>query len=180
MAEMYLRRLTRWQAETQREAIADMHVEAYDGVPGEEFGDRQKFLRRFAGHVKRSGFEMSVAGPTPLAGCAYGFRADRKGTWWQGFSGTLPSEVEELTASGQVFVMAEVMVMPPHRRRQVATRLEDHLLTRCGAALAVACVAPANSRAQAAYQAWAWTKFGQLRPSPGTSLLDVWVRRLIH
>ncbi|MBB5940147.1 GNAT family N-acetyltransferase [Streptomyces zagrosensis] len=34
MAEVFLRRLTRWQAEQQREAIADLYVMAYREVPG--------------------------------------------------------------------------------------------------------------------------------------------------
>lgn len=40
MAEVFLRRLTRWQAEAQREAVADLYVEAYRGPSGEEFRER--------------------------------------------------------------------------------------------------------------------------------------------
>ncbi|GCD34941.1 hypothetical protein OEIGOIKO_02681 [Streptomyces chrestomyceticus JCM 4735] len=43
MAEVFLRRLTRWQAEAQREAVADLYVEAYRGPSGEEFRGRGPF-----------------------------------------------------------------------------------------------------------------------------------------
>ncbi|WP_443318626.1 hypothetical protein [Streptomyces sp. 8N616] len=62
-----------------------------------------------------------IASTPELVGCAYGFRADRSGTWWQGFLGAFPSAIEELTASGQVFVLAEARVFPAYRRRHIAT-----------------------------------------------------------
>lgn len=174
MAEVFLRRLTRWQAEAQREAMADVYVEAYGGVPGEEFRDRQDFLRRFAEDVQNPGFEMVIASASGLVGCAYGFRADRSGTWWQGFGDAFPAELEELTASGQVFVVAEMMVLPAYRRDHVATRLRDEVLSRCEAALAIALIAPDNGPAQSMCQAWGWQKLGQLQPVSGASPLDVW------
>lgn len=177
MAEVFLRRLTRWQAEQQREALADMYAQAYEGVPGEEFHDRQGFLRRFEEHVQRPGFEMAVAGAGTLAGCAYGYRADRAGTWWEGLSGELSPEMEELTASGQVFFLAELMVVPAHRRRRVATRLLAHLLTRSGTPLAVTLIAPANAPAAEAYRAWAWTRLGELNGGTGAPVLEAWSQR---
>lgn len=61
MTEVYLRGLSRWQAEQQRDAVADVHVTAYDGVAGAEYRDRQGFLRRFEQHVQQPGFDMTVA-----------------------------------------------------------------------------------------------------------------------
>lgn len=174
MAEVFQRRLTRWQAETQREAVADMYVEAYGGVPGEEFRDRQDFLRRFAEDVQHPGFEMVIASAPSLVGCAYGFRADRSGTWWRGFVGAFPAELEELTASGQVFVLGEMMVLPAYRRRHVATRLRDDILARREEAIAVVLIAPDNGPARSTCQAWGWQKLGQVQPASGVSPLDVW------
>ena len=56
MAEVYLRRLSQWQAEQQRDAAADVHVGAYRGVAGAEYRDRQGFLSRFEQHVQRPAF----------------------------------------------------------------------------------------------------------------------------
>lgn len=177
MAETFLRGLSRWQADTQREAVADVYVLAYDGLQRAESDRRREFAAEFAGHVQRPGFEMAIAGGSRPLGCAYGFRVDRSGEWWRGYVGAVPEEIERFTASGEVFLLAELMVLPAHRHRQIATRLQEHLLTRCRAALAVALIDPANGRARAAYRSWAWTRLGHLRPGPEALTQDVWARR---
>jgi hypothetical protein len=178
MADFFLRRLTRWQAEQQRGPFADMFVEAYEGAAGEEFRDRQDFLRRFEDDVQQPAFDMVVAeGPQPL-GCAYGFRAHRSGGRWQGVGAGLPADLEELTASGQVFVIAEMMVPPRFRQAGVATRLQEHLLARSDAARAVALVAPGNTAAEAAYRAWSWQDLGEVGGGSGSPRLRIWSRSL--
>ena len=175
MLEVFVRRLTRWQAEQQRESVADVYVEAYHGFSGEEFHDRQMFLRRFAEDVQAPGFDMVVTGASRLAGCAYGFRLDREGGWWQGFRGELPRELEELTASGQGWVLAELMVVPAQRRCGVATALVRRLLERSDTALVTVLVEPANVPARSAFQSWGWTRIGAVGShSGGGPVLDVW------
>ncbi|MFD0515299.1 hypothetical protein ACFQ0Q_42960 [Streptomyces aureus] len=88
MAQVYLRRLSRWQAEQQREAVADVYVSAYHGAAGTEYRDRQGFLTRFEKHGQRPDFDMVVADSGGLVGCLYGYRADRTGDWWAGFGVT--------------------------------------------------------------------------------------------
>jgi GNAT superfamily N-acetyltransferase len=179
VTEVFLRRLSRWQAEQQREAIADVYVEAYHGARGEEFHDRQDFLARFADDVQRTGFDMVIASEAELAGCAYGFPADRGGGLWEGFRGELPEGVEELTASGRVFVVAELMVVPPHRRVGVGHRMLEQLLARGdGAELLTAVVDPENAEAMGALRAWGWTKTGDLVPPVGVlaPVLEAWSR----
>ncbi|MFH9421625.1 hypothetical protein [Streptomyces sp. NPDC017529] len=181
MAEAFLRRLTRWQAEAQREAVADLYVEAYRGPSGEEFRGRGAFLRRFAEHVQRPGFEMVIASEPALVGCAYGFPAERDGGWWQGFEGRVPRELEELTASGQVFVVAELMVLPAHRRGHVATRLQETLLVRSSATMVVTLVGTENGAARSAVRSWGWRPTGRLRgASDEEPELEAWSRSLAH
>lgn len=180
MAEMFLRRLTRWQAEQQRESLADAYVEAYAGVSGEEYRDRQDFLRRFEEHVQQPDFECVVATGEELMGCAYGFRVSRSGEWWRGVDLALSAHLEELTASGQVFVLAEVMVLPPYRRGHVATRLLDHLLARSDAARAIALVEPGNAGARAAFRSWSWTDLGATDAAPVPAVREAWSRPLSH
>jgi GNAT superfamily N-acetyltransferase len=178
MADFFLRRLSRWQAEQQRGPFADMFVEAYEGAAGEEFRDRQDFLRRFEDDVRQPAFDMVIAEGPQLMGCAYGFRVHRSGNWWKGVGAGLPSDLEELTASGQVFVIAEMMVPPPCRRTGVATRLQEHLLVRSDAARAIALVAPGNAPAEAAYRAWSWDDLGEVGTGAGTPAPHVWSRSL--
>ncbi|WP_329176562.1 GNAT family N-acetyltransferase [Streptomyces sp. NBC_01477] len=178
MPEFFIRRLSRWQAEQQRGPFADMFVEAYEGAAGEEFRDRQDFLRRFEDDVQQPAFDMVVAeGPQPM-GCAYGFRVHRSGHWWTGIGGGLPSDLEELTASGQVFVIVELMVLPSYRRTGVATRLQEQLLVRTDAARAIALVAPDDAPAGAAYRSWSWEDLGAVGAGSRSSALHVWTRPL--
>lgn len=178
MAEVFLRRLSRWQAEQQREAFADAYVESYRGTAGEEFGDRQGFLRRFEDHVQQPEFDMVVAEGTEPIGCAYGFRVHRSGTWWQDVREHIPTDLAELTASGQVFVMAGMMVLPSYRRRGTATRLQERLLERSTAARVVALVGAGNTAARAACRSWSWTNLGDVGPGSAAAGSQVWSRLL--
>ncbi|MFD7234005.1 hypothetical protein ACFWAT_01695 [Streptomyces syringium] len=140
----------RWQAEDQREDLADLYVESADTKPGEECRSRESFLRRLADDVRRPGFDMMIAeatqaGQAPaLAGCAFGFPVRRDGSWWQGFSGALPQDVEQLTASGHVFAITEILVHPHERDRRLAGHLQERPLTIRQASLGATLVAQAD------------------------------------
>lgn len=187
MAQVYLRRLSRWQAEQQREAVADVYVSAYHGAAGAEYRDRQGFLTRFEKHGQRPDFDMVVADSGGLVGCLYGYRADRTGDWWAGFRGELPTEFEELTASGRTFVLAELMVLPAHRRHGVATDLRTRLLARHDTDLTVAAVprpdpAAPEAPGSALLRSWGWLDLGTSGPgdAPGAGDRQVWVRRPVR
>lgn len=185
MAEAYLRRLSRWQAEQQRDAVADVHMTARQGAPGEEPADRRGFLDRFERHVQRTGFDMVVADAGILVGAAHGFRIERADDWWSGLHGGLPSEIEELTASGRAFLLAGLVVRPAHRRTGVATRMTGLLLSRLRTDLVVATVDRSDdpARVHAATEtlhAWGWSKLGGLPPRAGLSsgpTREAWIRR---
>ncbi|MEV7194020.1 hypothetical protein AB0N81_19760 [Streptomyces sp. NPDC093510] len=164
MAEVFLRRLSRWQAEQQREAVADLYVEACRGMTGAEYGNRGDFLRRFEHDVQQTDFDMVVAGAADLVGCLYGYRAERSGAWWESFRGVLPPEVEEQTASGRVFLLSELMVTPAERGSDVASRLRMLLLTRHTSDVVVAVIKPDDDRGREVLQAWDWTKLGEFAP----------------
>src|ERR1700738_1036585 len=122
MAEsVFLRRLSRWQAEQQRESVADLYVEARRGAVGEALRDRQDFLRRFADDVRLPAFDMVVAGAAgssgATVGCACGFRLGREDEHWQRLGAGRPAAMEELTAAGRGVALAELMVLASHRRR---------------------------------------------------------------
>ncbi|MGY1495919.1 GNAT family N-acetyltransferase [Streptomyces sp. QTS52] len=183
MGEVFFRRLSRWQAEGDREELADLYVAAYEEAPGEEFRNRERFLARLAEDVQRPGFDMVVADDgdgddDEPAGVAYGYPLHRDGSWWRGFVGVVPDEVEELTASGKVFVVADLMVLSKHRRRGIGGHLQDRLLSAGDVKLVVVLLDPANTGAQAAFRAWGWDELGELRPDEGDSVLQVLTRAL--
>lgn len=170
MTEVFLRRLSRWQAEQQREAVADVYVEAYRGVAGAEYRDRQGFLRRFESDVQRPEFDMVVADAAGLVGCLYGYRAARTGDWWEGFRGILPREVEERTVSGRVFILTELMVVPAFRRQGVSDRLRTLLFVRHATDIVVAVIKPDDDLGREVLRSWGWTKLGEFDPGrPGSA-----------
>ncbi|MDT0441557.1 hypothetical protein [Streptomyces johnsoniae] len=177
MSTVFLRRLSRWQAETERTDIGDLYADAHRDAPGVRPLERDAFLRRFVDHdVQQTGFDMVVAGDPALVGCAYGFRADRDGRWWDTFT-AVPTEIEELSAARQVFVVAALMVARHRRRAHLATRLHKELLSRNATGPAIALLQPGNTPARAAYQSWGWNKAGQLTPRDGGEApLEAWAR----
>ncbi|MFC7310181.1 hypothetical protein ACFQVC_38965 [Streptomyces monticola] len=204
MAEVFLRRLSRWQADQQREAIADLYVASYRASPDREYHDRRTFLLRFAQDVQRPGFDMLIASETSLVGAVYGYPPSRDGEWWRGLrvepeehagrvqesgapvqengggipeSGGRVQEIEELTLSGRVFTVAELMVLPSRRRTHIADRLQKQLLVRVNADLVTTLLEPTSTAASAAYAAWGWTRTGRLEPDNGRPPFDVWSTR---
>ncbi len=177
MGTVFLRRLSRWQAETEREDIGDLYADAHQDAPGVRPLERDAFLRRFVDHdVQQPGFDMVVAGDPALIGCVYGFHADRGGRWWEAFT-EVPAEFAELSATRQVFVVAGLMVARRGRRTQLATRLHKELLSRHATGPALALLQPGNAPARAAYQSWGWSRAGRLSPRDGGEApLEAWAR----
>ncbi|MFI1172584.1 hypothetical protein [Streptomyces melanogenes] len=181
---VYLRGLSRWQAESQREDLADLYVESTGAVSGEEYRSREGFLRRFAVDVRRPGFDMTAAEATVpgeaavLVGCAFGFPVRRDGTWWRGFLGALPQRVEQLTASGHVFAITEVVVHPHERDRGLARHLQERLLADHQASLGATLVDQTDRVVYDAFRSWGWQDIGGIRRQPGPVLLRALVLRL--
>ncbi|MFE0688944.1 hypothetical protein ACFV0Z_12455 [Streptomyces xiamenensis] len=164
MGMVFLRRLSRWQAESQREQIADIHNASYRDAFGEVPLERQDFIRRLTDHdVQQEDFDLLLASDPALVGAAYGYRVERDSAWWREFE-DVPVEIDELAGSRQVFVVAELMVIPSRRRERVASRMLSDLLARTTPQVALALLEPGDTVARTAYQSWNWTKTGQLTP----------------
>ncbi|GAA2497240.1 hypothetical protein GCM10010406_37060 [Streptomyces thermolineatus] len=180
MAEIFVRHLTRWQAENDREKFADMFVEAYAEVAGGEFRGREGFLERFAVRARQPGFDMVVASAATVpTGCAFGHPVDRDGDWWQDFDGEVPRRVDELTASGQVFEVADLMVLPQHLGKGIGRRLHDELLEDRDELLGVLVTdwqTPTGEDYD--YSGWGWRPYGEVRAAAGQHPRRVWIRPL--
>ncbi|MFE0101281.1 GNAT family N-acetyltransferase [Streptomyces sp. NPDC059009] len=171
VAEVFLRRLSRWQAEQQREAVAGLHLEAY--------GDREGFLERFEHQVQQPEFDMVAADAAGLVGCLYGHRAEPDGAWWRAFSGLVPSRtVGQHPVPERVFVLRELMVAPTHRRQGIASRLRALLLVRHAGELVVAELASGSGDelGRAVLRAWGWVPLGGFEDGEG--LREGWMRPL--
>lgn len=170
-----LRRLNRWQAENLREDLADLYVESSVTAPGEEFRGRQEFLRRLERDVQLPGFDMLVAEAEGLTGCVSGIPVPRDGSWWEGFDGPMPQNLEQLTASGHVFAILETLVHPHQYARGLARRLQERLLADHQASLGVTLVDQSAGSVCAAFRDWGWQEAGQIHRLPGPTALWVLV-----
>jgi hypothetical protein len=173
-----LRRLNRWQAETLLENLADLYVESSRAQEGQEYRAREAFLRRLTGAIRRPGFALLIGEDTAFAGCAYGFPVPRDGTWWRGFEGTLPQSVEQLTASGHVFAITEILVhprtIPAHSRTDdqgLARRLQNRLLADHHTSLGATLVDEADAPVCDAFLSWGWQDIGSIRRPPDPTVL---------
>lgn len=175
MDTVRLRRLNRWQAEGLREDLADLYVESSAPAPGEEFAGRQKFLERLADDVQLPGFDMLVAEAAALTGCVFGFPVSRDGSWWQGFDGPLPQNLEQLTASGHVFAILETLVHPHRHALGLARRMQERLLSDHQASLGVTLVDRSDRSVSAALKEWGWQDVGQIRRRPDPTALRLLV-----
>ncbi|WP_405785907.1 hypothetical protein OG565_31360 [Streptomyces sp. NBC_00138] len=169
---IYLRGLSRWQAEDQREEIADLYVESSPVTAGDEYDSRAAFLHRLTEDVRRPGFDMliaeaTVSGEAPvLVGAVFGCPVARDGGWWQGFRGTLPPHIDQLTASGHVFAITDVVVHRAERDRGLAGRLQHRLITDHQSSLGVTTVPASNRAVLAAFQGWGWQDVGEIVRPP--------------
>lgn len=170
-----LRRLNRWQAEGLREDLADLYVESSDAEAGEEFNDRQKFLVRLADEVKLAGFDMLVAEAAALAGCVCGFSVPRDGSWWEGFEGPLPQNLEQLTASGHVFAILETLVHPHQHAHGLARLMQERLLADHQASLGVTLVEESARGVGRTLEGWGWREIGRIRREPDSTAVRVLV-----
>ncbi|MFI6473117.1 hypothetical protein ACIBL5_22995 [Streptomyces sp. NPDC050516] len=174
---VYLRGLSRWQAEGQRQDLADLYVESTGAESGEEYRSREGFLSRLAADVRQPGFDMMAAEATvegeaaALVGCAFGFPVRRDGTWWRGFHGPLPRRIEQLTASGHVFAITEIVVHPHERDRGLARHLQERLLADHQASLGATLLNQTNRVVYDAFRSWGWQDVGAVERQPGPTVL---------
>ncbi|MFI6659894.1 hypothetical protein ACIBL8_30675 [Streptomyces sp. NPDC050523] len=167
--------MNRGQAEDLREDFADLYVKSAVGAGGRKYRDREGFLRRLAGDIRRPGFALLVAETTTLAGCAFGFPVGRDGSWWRGFAGPLPWSIEQLTAAGRVLALTQVVAHPHEQNRDIADRLQERLLADLNASLGVTLVHPYDRAARTAFQSWGWLEIGAIMRLPGPVALRVLV-----
>ncbi|TPQ20749.1 hypothetical protein FGD71_018995 [Streptomyces sporangiiformans] len=114
---------------------------------------------------------MLIAEDTAFAGCAFGFPVRREGTWWRGFDGTLPQSIEQLTVSGHVFAITEIVVHPHAQNQDLARRLQQRLLADQHASLGATLVDQADSASLAAFLFWGWQDIGEVRRPSGPAVL---------
>ncbi len=179
MGAVRLRRVNRWQAQGVSGELADLYVDSRETSAAEAHRSRsrQDFLNRLTGDIRRPGFAMVIAETDRLVGCAFGFPVGSDGFWWLGFDGTLPRSIEQLTESGGVFAITDLLVRPhpQDQDRDVACRLQERLLTDHQATLGATLVDQAEHPTLAALRSWGWLDVGEIWKPISATLLRVLV-----
>jgi hypothetical protein len=166
-----LRRVNHWLAHGLGGELADLYVDYHEASAAEAHRgrSRQDFLNRLTGDIRRAGFAMVIAVTDHLVGCAFGFPVCSDGFWWLGFDGPLPQSLEQLTASGGVFAITDVLVRPHPQDRDVACRLQERLLSDHQASLGAILVDPDDHLTLTWLRSCGWLDVGEVwRPAGPT------------
>ena len=171
LAPVQLRRLNRWLVEDLREELSGLYVESRATPPGDPYRrpSRQNFLNRLTVDMRRPGFAMVIAETDSLRGYAFGFPVGGDGSWWLGFDGALPRSIEQLTASGNVFAFADILIRPHPQDRELARRVQERLLTDHQASLGATLVDRTDRPTLTTLRSWGWLDIGELRRPLGAT-----------
>jgi len=168
-----LRRVNRLQAQGLGRELADLYGDSRETSPREAYRrpSRRHFLNRLTADIRRPGFAMAIAETDGLVGCAFGFPMRSDGVWWLGFDGALPRSVEQLTESGRVFAITDILVRPNPQDQDVARRLQERLLTDHHVSLGATLVDRADRPTLTVLHSWGWLDVGEIwRPTSATVL----------
>ena len=114
---------------------------------------------------------MVIAETDVLVGCAFGFPIRDDGWWWLGCDGASPHSIEQLTESGSVFAITDILVRPHPQDQDVARRLQERLLTDQQATLGATLVDRADHPTLTALRSWGWLDLGEIwRPISATGV----------
>ncbi|MFF4546001.1 hypothetical protein [Streptomyces sp. NPDC001435] len=168
-----LRRVNRWRALGASGELADLYVDYRKTSPRKEYRrpGGQDILNRLTGEIRRPGFAMVIAETNGLVGCAFGCPVRSDGFWCLGFDGAQPRGIEQLTESGLVFAITDILVRPHPQGREWACRLQERLLSDHQASLGATLVDRADRPTPAALRSWGWLDAGETwRPISATLL----------
>jgi GNAT superfamily N-acetyltransferase len=133
-----------------------------------------EFLDHFGQQARRPGFRLVTAeSGGEVIGFAYGYPLPPDTRWWTGLQQPLSADFTAETGH-RTFVIIELAVQAPFRRRGIAARLHAALLHGLTVERVTLTVRPEPEAASArtAYATWGYRKVGQIRPWDGAPLYD--------
>ncbi|MGW0633733.1 GNAT family N-acetyltransferase [Streptomyces sp. NPDC002758] len=173
MEAVRLRRVNHWLAQGLSGELADLYGDSRETSAAEAHRSRsrQDFLNRLTGDIRRPGFAMVIAEMDHLVGCVFGFPVRSDGFWWLGFDGALPQSIEQLTESGSVFAITDMLVRPHPQDQGVGRRLQERLLSDHQATLGVTLVDQDDHPTLASLRSWGWLVVGEIWRPMSAALL---------
>ncbi|MFE9662486.1 GNAT family N-acetyltransferase [Streptomyces sp. NPDC005955] len=161
-------------------AFALVYAEAFAEPPylktaGEVSANSTRLLSQVRKPTFRAALARTADG-TPV-GIAYGYPLSAATGWWDRL--TTPASAELRREDGtRTFGLIELAVRAPWRRRGVARRLHEAVLTGATEERVLLNARPDVEAAQAAYRSWGYHKVGEAHPWAGAALHDVMVLAL--
>lgn len=164
-----VRRFTHADLPAIRQALIDVHADAYTDAMDHEFNQRFPwFVDHWGGNPE---FDCVIAfdGDSPV-GFAYGAPASAHREWWR--------EHMEAPPRSRTFAYSELAVRTGYRKTGLAQHLTRELLDARAEDLAVLLVDTEHPRVQALYESWGFSKVGERQPFPDSPLFAVMLAEL--
>ncbi|GAA0472637.1 GNAT family N-acetyltransferase [Streptomyces stramineus] len=125
-----------------------------------------EFIERFQRQAQRPGFRLALACEgAEVIGFTFGYLLPADTGWWDGLLEPLPEDCTRETGD-RTFVIIELAVRKPWRRRGIATALHAELLAGPVAERVTLTMRPEPEAlpAQSAYAAWGYRRVGRSQP----------------
>jgi GNAT superfamily N-acetyltransferase len=159
--------------------LTTVYAEVY-GVPpylGDPFFSVGTFTERLTAAFDMAGFEVVAARleSGALVGYVHGVTLDPDRGWWSSLAGQLPEDVVRAGASGAVFWLRELMVLPAHTDLGIGRALHDEMVRgRAESWTTLTCITD-NEPARSAYPRWGYRVVGRIKHAPESPVYDAMV-----
>ncbi|MGW4032785.1 GNAT family N-acetyltransferase [Streptomyces sp. NPDC004838] len=170
VAELVVRRFTHEDLPEIRQALIDIHADAYADAMDAEFNQRFPwFVDHWGGN---HGFDCVIAfdGEAPAA-FAYGAPSTPYREWWR-------EHLKETPAEHRTFSYSELAVRTRYRKTGTAELVTWALLDGRDEDLVVLLVDTDHPRVQALYETWGFRKVGERQPFPDSPVYAVMLAEL--
>lgn len=166
------------EAAAQLDAFLPAYEEVYAEPPYSEGpSDVAQFMDHYLAHARRAGMRLVLAfDGDEVIGFTYGFLLTPNPTWWSNTEPPLPDDFTK-EDGGRTWVIIELAVRKPWRRRGIAASLHATLLKDMSVERVSLAVRPEPEAmpAQSAYASWGYRKVGVTHPWEDAPFYDLMV-----
>lgn len=164
-AELVVRRFAHEDLPQIRQALIDIHRDAYADAMDDEFNQRFPWFVDHWGGNPDFACVIAFDGEEPVA-FAYGAPATPQREWWR-------EHLEPAPANDRTFSYSELAVRTKWRKTGTAELVTRALLEERPEDLAVLLVDVEHPRVQTLYEDWGFRKVGERRPFPDSPVYAV-------
>ncbi|MFD7447227.1 GNAT family N-acetyltransferase [Streptomyces sp. NPDC059909] len=181
MAEVTYERYEGPEAAAQLDAFLPAYEEVYVEPPYcEGPSDVAEFIDRYQLQTQRPGFRLVLARDGgEVVGFTFGYRLPADTGWWDNLLDPMPDGFTR-ECGERTFVIIELAVRKPWRRRHIAAGLHTRLLEGLSVERVTLTMRPEPEAApaQSAYAAWGYRKVGRSHPWDEAPVYDCMVLNL--